>query len=329
MESSKDIKVNLSDVILIELTSELALRDWLLDAEVEPPPAPATRVAKWAEWWDARQGRWADWQREKMWEALDRARQYEVAERTAGQAYVLVEIGWSQYDERERELFAGAEGGRAVRAFTTRRRAEAHRADLERERKQQGGLAGHRFILGGRPGHEHWTYTLEDVLLYEVVEVEREGLLGRRVYLAQRRSLRSLDGGWRLCRQPNRSEGASYAPLRLFDVRARAEEFARGLGRIARREVNPFDFPNPYDYDFSALTSLSEIELQQRIADLGLVTPEERTLDVGPTGPQTWIDWSGWWRRTVGTMMQAQRDGVWDLLDRLRLYEVFPLDLGE
>jgi len=305
--------------ILADVTSLPApvLRDWLLDAVVEPPP-PAATAAGWAEWWEGQQGRWAEWQREKVWEALDGARQYEVAERTARKAYVVVEIGWSSYGETV--LDPDPEGGRALRAFATRGRAEASRAEVERRRKQQDWLGYDRFSLGARAGYSpHW-YTLEEVPLYEVVEVDWEGATSRRVYLVGRRGLvTQLEGRWVLSPEPNRFGGVAYVPLRLFTDRPKAEEWANGLGRAARGQLNPFDL----GYFITELTVLSEMELQERIVDLGLVPPDEHP------GLQAWSDWRGWWEATVGTMAEAQRDGVWDLLDRLRLYEVFPLDLGE
>jgi len=55
------------------------LCDWLLDAGLDPP-GPKVRIVGWRKWWaDTRRGL-SDYQRAKVWEALDRVRFFEVVE---------------------------------------------------------------------------------------------------------------------------------------------------------------------------------------------------------------------------------------------------------
>src|SRR5262245_377882 len=53
------------------------LNDWALDLGLSPP-GPAATPAQWVEWWGREHGSFTAPQREKMWEALDRLRFYEV-----------------------------------------------------------------------------------------------------------------------------------------------------------------------------------------------------------------------------------------------------------
>ena len=58
------------------------LHDWVLDLGLTPPPrkGKGTEAARWRPWWDANEAKMTDLQRDRMWEALDRVRFYQVAE---------------------------------------------------------------------------------------------------------------------------------------------------------------------------------------------------------------------------------------------------------
>ena len=78
---------------------EFALRDWLQDAGLDPPPAGAT-TSDWRVWWAARAPAWTDAQRDHAWEALDRVRFAEVEARPAGPVvYAVVESAEWYNDE--------------------------------------------------------------------------------------------------------------------------------------------------------------------------------------------------------------------------------------
>jgi hypothetical protein len=57
------------------------LRDWLLDAGLEPPAAKA-KVAVWVKWYDTVKPTLTEIQRLKVWEVLDKVRFYRVVELT-------------------------------------------------------------------------------------------------------------------------------------------------------------------------------------------------------------------------------------------------------
>jgi hypothetical protein len=95
------------------------LRDWMLDAGLTPP-----EDGGWLTWWQSHQEGMTALQRDKVWEACDRVRFHEVVECPARRvAYVVVGINWHYSDQ---DFYAGAEGGRAMRAFSTREKAEEY-----------------------------------------------------------------------------------------------------------------------------------------------------------------------------------------------------------
>src|SRR5579883_1666928 len=101
-------------------------RDWLRDHGVDPPAG--TGPAAWAGWWDAESPRWTGAQRDAVWEALDGARFYRVAERPPRPvAYAVVRVLWGYNDEW---FYPGAEGGDVTAAYRSRARAEAEAARL-------------------------------------------------------------------------------------------------------------------------------------------------------------------------------------------------------
>jgi hypothetical protein len=73
------------------------------------------------------------------------------------------------------------------------------------------------------------------------------------------------------------------------------------------------------------LTSLSDGELRYRILGLGLTPPIVPSDDPWFVR-SAWIDW---WQETAGSFSAEQRDGIWQALDRLQLYEVVALEMNE
>jgi hypothetical protein len=162
------------------------LHDWLLDAGVDPPPGGDAR--DWKGWWEREQTRWTEAQRDAVWSVLDRVKFYEVVEcPNRPTVFVVVETHWG-YDDSG--FVPDHEGGEAVLAFTTRERAEACRAERERRRREEwdrdrswAGLdLSDRLVLRRDPfdpppadcrGYRALeTYPADEVLFYEVVEVE-------------------------------------------------------------------------------------------------------------------------------------------------------------
>jgi hypothetical protein len=151
------------------------LHDWLLDAGLDAPSPNTDGIRDWAGWWDAWQRQWTAGQRDAVWQALDRARFFDVVERRRARrkAYIVVEIGWWWNDDPP--LYSDPEGGIPVEAFSDRDLAEVRRLELEAERRQNNWFDSNRFDLEGRGGAQPGEYTLADVPLYEVIEVDWEG----------------------------------------------------------------------------------------------------------------------------------------------------------
>lgn len=148
--------------------------DWLLDAGIDPPPPddPARRII----WWQTRSANLTPAQREKVWEALDKVRIFEVTEDGPRKAYVVVEVTWTWNDEPW--LDADPEGGRPQKAFRDRAKAEAYCEQLNRQKRAENDLGFESFNYEGRAGHRgagETVYPIEEAAFYEVIEVEAEG----------------------------------------------------------------------------------------------------------------------------------------------------------
>jgi hypothetical protein len=104
----------------------------------------------------------------------------------------------------------------------------------------------------------------------------------------------------------------SVAPVRAFTCREKAQELCRQRERKARAAANPFEM-NACGGPWEAWTSTPQQEFRQRVVALGLAPPEEE------------YEWSGWWEGT--RMSAAQRQGVWDLIDKTAFYEVAEVEL--
>jgi hypothetical protein len=166
------------------------LNDWALDLGLTPP-GPAASSKAWAGWWEQQQGAFTPLQRDKMWEALDRLRFYEVVEHPERPVvYVVVRINWAYNDQW---FVAEAEGGAPENVFRTRDEAEAYCQEcnelsrdfwdetVEEEADDDGGAFDmeHRWqALEPPPDRElarrgkHGLLRLGDAAFCEVVEVE-------------------------------------------------------------------------------------------------------------------------------------------------------------
>jgi hypothetical protein len=70
---------------LTDLTSfpEPIFADWLMDCNLTPPKLPSSGELPrrdWADWWDANAPRMTDYQRARIWQALDKLRFFEIVE---------------------------------------------------------------------------------------------------------------------------------------------------------------------------------------------------------------------------------------------------------
>lgn len=158
---------------------EAMFRDWVGDAGLSSPSMSG--LWAWEAWWKDCHAGWTDEQRWRVWSGLDRVRFFEVTERPAGRvAFAVVRVMW-EYNDSWYE--PGAEGGKTVRAFRSRERAEVERAQLEAEAHaawdDHHWVEARRWELGAWPalGDEEGTESDEafdkiGVRLYEVVEID-------------------------------------------------------------------------------------------------------------------------------------------------------------
>jgi hypothetical protein len=307
------------------------LHDWLLDAGLTPPK-PGKKGRDWAGWWEKAKRRMTGPRREKVWEALDKVRFFEVVESPRWAViYVLAQINWEWNGDW---LLAEPEGGCCDRAFADRRAAlqECDRAnDFYREHFSSTPAEGAGLDLSWRRAYqgdplatapptrqvqlEGLVGDVEEVPFVEVLEVElagevptAAGLDKRRVYLVQRL-------GWFLGEEegrPNceRAEGDNGVPVRAFLSRPRAESFCRELERRARREMAPFQFAPAYPGPSAA----------QALAGLGIRPPTAQ--EYPRQGARDRIDWWAWWDAVAQELTDAQREGLWGLLEGVHFYEV-------
>jgi hypothetical protein len=134
------------------------------------------------------------------------------------------------------------------------------------------------------------------------------------IYMVQRRPCQAPDG-WIRFEEAREPYGV---PVAAFRERSLADEYRLEMERVARRDLSPFELGPIHD-----LTSLSEVHLADRILALGLRPPnvKERERYHGY--------WARWWDRTAGRLTEEQREAIWNLMDRLSLYFVLPLDLED
>jgi hypothetical protein len=120
---------------------EPRLRDWLMDAGIEPPEPKKDGKTNWAEWWKKQHRKLSAEQRAAVWEALDMVRFFTVAAEPARPVgYAVVQIGWSYNDEY---YDADPEGGKLLKVFRSRQHAEeeCERQNV-RERASWGDIVG-------------------------------------------------------------------------------------------------------------------------------------------------------------------------------------------
>ena len=113
------------------------------------------------------------------------------------------------------------------------------------------------------------------------------------------------------------SEGAAEGePERVFASETAARKYAAERTLACRAFMNPFS--TPY---YLPITG-GEKKLIARVTKLGLTPPAKKKSEYYP-------DWRGWWDRNYANMTQAQRDAIWDALDKLELYTVVKTTLED
>ncbi len=152
---------------------EFALRDWLADAGIDPPPE-GFDAAGWRAWWADRSPDWTADQRERAWRALDRVRFAEVEARPAGGVVYAVVSSAQWYND---EWVTTHE--MVTTAYRSRERAEAECARLAGEAEALRENLRARFEEASEsddPDAMGEVGSEEGVPAYRVVELPAEGL---------------------------------------------------------------------------------------------------------------------------------------------------------
>jgi hypothetical protein len=306
------------------------LSDWLLDRGVTPPTNFEAGHGAWLAWWTSKHQRLSEAGREAVWEALDKVRFFVVDEWPAT-AYAAVQIAWKLGVQRGDLLPSDCEGGYVRRLFRSRPEAERAVADLDGELREQErrdleheevNHAGYEVARLGlaRPRKRR---SVGAVPFAELIEVPMpEGETGPTAYLLQRPA---FDPEGPFCTDHIGDLTEGVVPLGLYPTREQAEAARQRCEAEARRLVSPFAFPPPH-YSLLHLTRLSYAQLKKATRRLGLdpaVRPKgtivRPQLGVTEYWPELWLRW---WDERVDAMTDEQREGVWALLDRLRLCSV-------
>jgi hypothetical protein len=307
------------------------LSDWLLDHGVKPPARPERGHTAWLAWWKAKNKGLSEAQRGAVWEALDNVRFYEASGWPAV-AYAAVEVAWKVGVPSGDVLPADCEGGHVRRLFRSRAAAERAVAELDENLRQQErdflreegmNYAGYGVNRVGAPRGSRKRRSINTAPFAELVEVPMpEGEVGSAAYLLQRPAFEP-EGG--ICTNGNGDPTEGVVPLALYATTEAAESARRSREQAARLLVSPFAFPPPH-YSLFDITKLSFEQLKARVARLGLPlpvrpkgTPVRPELGVTEYWPELWL---AWWEEHVDAMSDEQREGLWALLDRLKLFTV-------
>jgi hypothetical protein len=114
---------------------------------------------------------------------------------------------------------------------------------------------------------------------------------------------------------------AFFPPVKAFLSPDKAEAHRAELERRKRDGVNPFSFAG-YGDSLEEYTTASGRQFRERVEELGL---DFAPLDIDRRGRVVGHNLVQWWEENVDGMTPEQRDGVWELLDGVRYYEVVPM----
>jgi hypothetical protein len=131
--------------------------------------------------------------------------------------------------------------------------------------------------------------------------------------------------------------------LKAFTTYERAEAYRLELEREARRELVAIPVGEGWwsaDLGmtfggWSEMSSLTEEELTQRVADLGLPPlPDEDEIEMMGVAPDDDRDYAPdsaplWWKNSWETLGEARADELWNLFDKIRFFEIESVWVGD
>jgi hypothetical protein len=317
---------------LTEQTSldEGRLCDWLLDHGLTPP---GRKPRNWVRWYDNSRSAMDDYQRQKVWEALDRLHFYEVVEGPARPlVFVAVEIEWgctTGTDGRD-EFYTGDEGGKVRHVFRTRGEAER----FYKSNWSGGWYGNERFEmtnrqhlredpLGLREPVEVWFDEAGpeyDIVEAEVLDSKGRGevlspsAFGAKLFVVTRAAFwLEIDGRKFDLHCP----AESRVPIAAFTDRARAEAHEAELTRQAWAELSP-GLVIRHKCLLEYLSTHKESEWIRRLKALGIELPAKET----GRGMIDKYDWDAWGDSVPAPLSVEGRAAIWSLCDRVRLYDV-------
>jgi hypothetical protein len=157
--------------------------------------------------------------------------------------------------------------------------------------------------------------------------------VGPTAYVLQRGALDPE--GW-FCTNNNGDRTEGQVPLALYATQAQAEAEAARREAAAQLGTNPFVFRSLleglYGGDDFGLSSHPYAGFRQAIQQLGLRLPDpRRKTTVSPSGHCEFrsAPWLAWWDKHVDAMSEAQRAGIWLLLDQIRFHSVTPVTVED
>ena len=149
---------------------EPRLRDWLMDHGVELPPFGKDGYVAWMKWWDKNHKKLSTEKIAAVWEALDRVRFYSIV-RPVG--YAIVKIDWQYNDEY---YIAASDGGKVMKVYRSRERAEAECARRNSEESQKWGSLGDDPGEAFDPDVDSVSFDMQDRLQFRRGVLENDGL---------------------------------------------------------------------------------------------------------------------------------------------------------
>jgi hypothetical protein len=311
---------------LSEQTSfdEGRLCDWLLDHGLTPP---TQKRRDWVRWYDKCRTTLDDFQRDRIWEALDLVRFYEVIEGPVRPlVFVALAISW---DWTGGEFVTNDEGGKVRQVFRTREEAERFASDnwgRGWNGDERSDMTNRRHLrddpLGLREPEPVWFEGLAPHL--DIVEVEVLDSRGRGKVLSASAFPAKL---FLVCRAACWLEidercfdlhcsGEERVPIAAFTEHTRAETHAAELTRQTWAQLSPF-LVIRHQCIFKYFSTRKESEWIRRLKSLGVELPAEET----EKGAVDRYDWDAW--ATAAPHLNAeQQAAIWELCDRVRLYDV-------